>query len=125
MKRITEEHKVGETFKVNGQTYEVRESDGCDGCVLQGCLPEFTEEKARAFGLCSKVNRVDGKSVIFVKAGKPRKAKIVKRELLPVTRCVRLYLEDGGYMQLGQCPYAVCLYPERQCTECEENFFMF
>lgn len=65
------EHKVGEKFKMDGITYEVKESIHCQGCALHtgenGCLDEDGER----FEDCSLIAREDKKSVIFIKSLTP------------------------------------------------------
>lgn len=65
------EHKVGEKFKKDGITYEIKESAHCQGCALltgeNGCL----DEEGERFEDCSHLVRDDKKSVIFVKSLTP------------------------------------------------------
>ena len=60
------EHKVGEKFKKDGITYEIKESIHCQGCALltveNGCL----DDKGERFEDCSHTFREDKKSVIFM-----------------------------------------------------------
>lgn len=119
---MKKEYKVGEKFKVNGQTYVVKESGTCEGCVLneRGCM----SEAGMAFGSCSSIIRTDRKSVKFVKCAE-QPLKVVERKLLPITRCVEFLLENGEILRLGQCQYSVCIHPELTCDKCEFNFSMF
>lgn len=66
------EHKVGEKFKKDGITYEIKESIHCQGCALltgeYGCL----DEEGERFEECSHIFRKDKKSVIFVQVGEAK-----------------------------------------------------
>lgn len=115
------EYEVGETFVVNGQTYKVVESWGCGGCILDingNCMNEAGD----AFGSCSNYFRKDGKSVKFVKVVERKPLKVVKKQLLPLTRCVEMTLENGEVVRLGQCRLVVCIKPNTTCAYCKYCF---
>jgi hypothetical protein len=67
------QHKVGERFENCKLIYEVRESASCEGCAL--LIEEenhCADEHGNNFEPCSKINRDDSKSVIFVQVGEAK-----------------------------------------------------
>ena len=90
------ERKIGEVFEFAGATLEVVEQIGCIGCKFFG----GDDDEMCLSGLCSKLYRPDGKSVIFKKVGESLELLIKAHEEL-----VRCGIESGivdeieGYLQ--------------------------
>ena len=57
------ERKIGEVFTYNGKTYQVVESNTCEGCAFMNNCHCFSISKL--LGLCSYTNRTDKIGVIF------------------------------------------------------------
>ena len=57
------ERKIGEVFTYNGKTYQVVESNTCEGCTFMKNGHCFSISKL--LGLCSYTNRTDKTGVIF------------------------------------------------------------
>lgn len=60
------EYAIGERFSINGQTYEVKKRQVCNGCAFNNngsCM----DKMVNAVGYCSGHYRKDRTDVIFVK----------------------------------------------------------